>query len=71
MAVSLGGTARLQFRPNRSTEVACEAAAAPGSLYVMHGPARWEYQHQVAPVREARYSLTFRHVSDSVSGDAR
>jgi alkylated DNA repair dioxygenase AlkB len=39
MAVSLGGTARLQFRPNRSTEVACEAAA-PGSLYVMHGPAR-------------------------------
>ena len=64
MAVSLGGTARLQFRPNRSTEVAWEVAAAPGSLYVMVGPARWEFQHQIVPVEEVRYSLTFRHVSE-------
>jgi DNA oxidative demethylase len=63
MAVSLGGEARLQFRPNGSEEASCELLAAPGSLYVMHGPARWEYQHQVVPVKSVRYSLTFRQVA--------
>jgi alkylated DNA repair dioxygenase AlkB len=62
IAVSLGGSARLQFRPNGSTEVAAELILTPGSLYVMTGPARWEYEHQVKPVKTDRYSLTFRHV---------
>jgi alkylated DNA repair dioxygenase AlkB len=64
MAVSLGGEARLQLRPNGVEEVRCEVWAAPGSLYVMRGPARWQYQHQVVPVESVRYSLTFRQVAD-------
>jgi alkylated DNA repair dioxygenase AlkB len=65
MAVSLGAEARLQFRPNGSEEVSGEVRTAPGSLYVLRGPARWEYQHQVVAVKAVRYSLTFRHVAES------
>jgi DNA oxidative demethylase len=65
MAVSLGSEAVLQFRPNGSEEVVYEIGAAPGSLYVMHGPARWDHQHQVVQVETERYSLTFRHVAES------
>jgi alkylated DNA repair dioxygenase AlkB len=30
------------------------------SLYVMQGPARSEWQHSIAPVKEVRYSVTLR-----------
>ena len=59
MAVSLGSAARLQFRTSECTE---EIIAAPGSLYVMHGTARRDWQHQIVAVKTDRYSLTFRHV---------
>jgi hypothetical protein len=64
VGVSLGGDARFQFRPNGSEEVSYEIKAAPGSLYLMRGPTRWEYQHQVVPVKTERFSLTFRHVAE-------
>jgi alkylated DNA repair protein (DNA oxidative demethylase) len=62
IAVSLAGMARLQFRPNGSTPVSHEQIAEPGSLYVMRGTARQDYQHQVPAVKTDRYSLTFRSV---------
>ena len=62
MAVSLCNPARLQFRRNGSSEVSYEIQVAPGSLYVMHGDARWEYQHKVPAVKADRYSITFRLV---------
>ncbi len=68
MAVSLGSDGRLQFRPNGSQQVSFDARAAPGSLYVMSGPARWGFQHQVVPVKAVRYSLTFRHVPEMEDG---
>jgi alkylated DNA repair dioxygenase AlkB len=64
MAVSLGDAARLQFRANGTEQFACEVVTSPGSLYEMHGPARWDYQHQVIPVAADRYALTFRLVAD-------
>ena len=30
------------------------------SLYVMEGPARTDWQHSIAPVKEVRYSITLR-----------
>src|SRR5215211_5286977 len=30
------------------------------SLYVMHGPARTDWQHSITPVKEVRYSITLR-----------
>jgi alkylated DNA repair dioxygenase AlkB len=60
LGVSLASEARLQFRANGSQEVNFEVKAVPGSLYVMQGVARWNYQHQIIPVKTERYSLTFR-----------
>jgi alkylated DNA repair dioxygenase AlkB len=62
VGVSLGGRGRFQFRPKDSEDVSFEVEASSGSMYLMRGPARWEYEHQVVPVRTERYSLTFRHV---------
>ncbi len=63
MAVSLGNEARLQFAPRRSREASYEVVTMSGSLYVMCGPARWEYDHQVPAVKAERYSITFRWVA--------
>src|SRR5437867_2620438 len=63
MGVSLGAAGRFQFRRNGSEEVCYEFRVASGSLYLMRGPARWDYQHQVVPVKAVRYSLTFRYVA--------
>jgi alkylated DNA repair dioxygenase AlkB len=30
------------------------------SLYIIQGPARWEWQHSIAPVKAHRYSITLR-----------
>jgi alkylated DNA repair dioxygenase AlkB len=62
-AVSLGAGGELAFRPNGTEAATHRLNAAPGSAYVMCGSARWEHQHQVEPVDETRYSLTFRHVA--------
>jgi alkylated DNA repair dioxygenase AlkB len=62
--VSLGSTAVLRFRPyppvapKRADVV--RLRAAPRSIYAMRGPARWGWQHSVAPVDELRWSITLR-----------
>jgi alkylated DNA repair dioxygenase AlkB len=62
--VSLGAAARLQFRPYPPRELLRKqyfnATVDPGSLYVLRGAARWEWQHRVPPVPALRYSITFR-----------
>jgi alkylated DNA repair dioxygenase AlkB len=62
--LSLGSAARLQFRPYPPKEPARKhyfnATLDPGSLYILRGPARWEWQHRVPPVAQLRYSVTFR-----------
>jgi DNA oxidative demethylase len=69
MAISLSADAWLQFWPNGSEKPTYELKVAPGSLYVMLGTARWQYQHQIVPVKTVRYSLTFRHVSEVQVGN--
>lgn len=59
--VSLLAPARLLFR-RAEGEGECEVCVEPGSLYVMAGPSRWDFQHSVAPVVAQRVSLTFRSV---------
>jgi alkylated DNA repair dioxygenase AlkB len=62
--VSLGSTALLRLRPwppdapKRADIV--RLAAAPRSIYALRGPARWAWQHSVAPVEALRWSITFR-----------
>lgn len=64
VGVSLGGTARLRFRPYpydpslRRQIVALDVQAR--SIYRIEREARWEWQHSVEPTTELRYSITFR-----------
>ncbi|MGE3512851.1 MAG: alpha-ketoglutarate-dependent dioxygenase AlkB [Vicinamibacterales bacterium] len=60
--VSLGGDAQFLFRRKAETAIGHRLPVAAGSLYVMTGSARWEYQHSVKPVKTTRYSLTLRFV---------
>lgn len=68
--VSLASACRFRLRP--MCVAGPEASAAerrraslslelqPRSLYCMSGPARSDWQHAIAAVRELRYSVTFR-----------
>jgi alkylated DNA repair dioxygenase AlkB len=60
MGISFGAGARLQFRPNGENTVWHEVQVVAGSLYVMAGEVRWDWQHRVVPVKSLRYSLTVR-----------
>jgi alkylated DNA repair protein (DNA oxidative demethylase) len=57
VGISLGADARMRFR--RDTEQA-EILLERRSAYVLAGEARWKWEHHVPPVKELRYSITFR-----------
>jgi alkylated DNA repair dioxygenase AlkB len=64
VGISLGGTARIRFRPypwkpeRRKDVFALELE--PRSAYILRNEARWGWQHSIAPTEEHRYSITFR-----------
>jgi alkylated DNA repair dioxygenase AlkB len=64
VGVSLGGFARMRFRPwppvdpKKADVLSLELP--PRSAYLMRGPARWDWQHSIAPTEMLRYSITFR-----------
>ncbi|MES2977469.1 MAG: alpha-ketoglutarate-dependent dioxygenase AlkB [Pseudomonadota bacterium] len=62
--VSLGSEAVIRWRrypphePRRAGIV--RLVVAPRSIYELQGPARWDWQHSVAPTTAMRWSITFR-----------
>jgi alkylated DNA repair dioxygenase AlkB len=64
VGVSLLSDAVMRFRPYPpdapKKAAVLKVEVAPRSIYLLHGPARWEWQHSVAPTRALRYSITFR-----------
>lgn len=34
------------------------------SLYIMQGPSRWDWQHSIPAVKQTRYSITFRTLTE-------
>jgi alkylated DNA repair dioxygenase AlkB len=62
--VSLGADAVLRFRPWPPTapkrEDVLKLVVQQRSIYALRGPARWAWQHSVAPVAALRWSITFR-----------
>ena len=38
--------------------------AEPRSVYLLRGPSRTEWEHSIRPVKELRYSVTFRTLRD-------
>ena len=64
VGVSLLGEGVMRFRPYPPREPkkadVVKLTVEPRSIYLLRGPARWAWQHNVAPTRELRYSITFR-----------
>ena len=64
VGISLLNDAVLRFRPYPPKEPkradVIKLTVAPRSIYLLRGPARWEWQHSVSPTRSLRYSITFR-----------
>jgi alkylated DNA repair dioxygenase AlkB len=64
VGVSLLSEAVMRFRPYppdapKKADI-LKLTVEPRSIYLLHGPARWEWQHSVAPTKMLRYSITFR-----------
>ncbi len=55
--------AECRFRMRRlgsgSSEVV-DLTVQPRSVYLLHGSARWQWQHSIPPMKRLRYSITFR-----------
>lgn len=64
VGVSLGAPCGLRFR--RLAGVGWERLSvplSPRSAYLLRGAARNEWEHSIAPVRDLRYSITFRSLN--------
>ena len=61
IGISLLAPARFRFRRGkvRAWETK-EVLLEPRSAYVLTGPARRQWQHSIPPMKELRYSITFR-----------
>ena len=61
IGISLRSACRFRFRRGkvRAWETA-EVLLQPRSAYVLTGPARTQWEHGIPPVKELRYSITFR-----------
>lgn len=61
LGISLGSAVRMRLRRKRNGGWERESKLlAPRSAYLLSGPAREIWEHGIAPVRELRYSVTFR-----------
>ena len=60
IGISLAGTARMRFKPYKAEGKSVTLTLERRSIYLMHGPARWKFQHSIPAVKELRYSITFR-----------
>lgn len=58
--VSLGAPCTMRFRQRGETGDVWSLRLDPRSLLVFQGPARWDYEYQIPPLRETRYSITLR-----------
>jgi alkylated DNA repair dioxygenase AlkB len=68
VGVSLLSDAQMRFRPyppqSPKKKDVLKIAVQPRSIYLLRGPARWEWQHSVVATQTLRYSITFRTPSD-------
>ena len=64
VGISLGVPATLRFRQRRNSAFSrASAPLAPRSIYHLSGEARHEWEHSIAEMEVARWSITFRSLS--------
>ena len=61
VGISLLSACRFRFRRGKVRDwETVDVPLPPRSAYVLTGPARTEWEHSIPPVKELRYSITFR-----------
>jgi alkylated DNA repair dioxygenase AlkB len=50
----------MRLKPYKAEGKIASVILDPRSIYVMRGPARWQFQHSIPAVEKTRYSITFR-----------
>lgn len=69
VGISLGVSAPLRFRRRKAESFdRVTVPLAPRSIYHLHGGARHQWEHSIAEMEETRWSITFRTLSDKLSG---
>jgi alkylated DNA repair dioxygenase AlkB len=75
VGISLLSEAVMRMRPYPPREPrragVLKLTVEPRSIYLLRGPARWQWQHSIAPTRALRYSITFRTSAARASGAPR
>jgi alkylated DNA repair dioxygenase AlkB len=66
IGISLGAPCLFRFRRKQRTRwERASIELQPRSAYLLRGPARWDWQHNIPPVDTLRYSVTFRSLRES------
>jgi alkylated DNA repair dioxygenase AlkB len=60
VGISLLSSCTMKLKSFKKDAKAVSLVLMPRSIYVMRGAARWQYQHSILPVKQLRYSITFR-----------
>jgi alkylated DNA repair dioxygenase AlkB len=72
VGISLANDAVMRFRPypheKGRRDGILKLTVAPRSIYLLRGPARWNWQHSVAPTQALRYSITLRTARQAAAG---
>lgn len=71
IGISLLGSCTMKLRSYRRGEKIVSVPLKPRSLYLMTGAARWNWQHHIPPVKDLRYSITFRTLKKKSRGGVR
>lgn len=73
IGVSLLDQAVMRFRPyppgGTTRADTLKLTLPPRSIYLLRGPARWDWQHAVSPTKALRYSITLRTPRLRSAGD--
>jgi alkylated DNA repair dioxygenase AlkB len=64
IGISLRSSCRLRLKPYQAEGKIISVLLEPRSIYVMSGAARWNFQHSIPAVKELRYSITLRTLSE-------
>lgn len=60
LGISLGSPTWIHFRKRTDHTEKCKLILQPSSAYTLKGSVRWNWEHRIPPVKQLRYSITFR-----------
>ena len=63
--ISLASDVRMRFRPRQNHGQVLTINLPAGSLYVLAGPVRSDWEHMIPAVKTERYSITFRTLKNA------